>query len=52
MMQHDMLRQLTHDRCERLLRESEARRLALQVRRQHPRRRTRRMLRARRQLAA
>ena len=52
MMHHDALRQLTYDRCERLQREAEVHRLAVQVRRQNPRRRTRRTLRARRQLAA
>ena len=52
MMHHDTLRQLTHDRCERLQREAEARRLALKVRGQRQRGKRRRTLRAKRELAA
>ena len=49
-MHYDILRQLTHDRCERLQREAEAQRLALKVRGQRPHGK-RRALRAKRQLA-
>ena len=52
MMHHDVLRQLTHDRTERLQREAEAQRLALQLRGQRQRRSWRWTLRARRRLAA
>ena len=52
MMHHDVLLQLTHDRCERLQREAENRRLALQVREQRQRRWRRRALRVKRELAA
>ena len=50
MMHHDVLRQLTHERCERYLREAEAHRFALQVRRQRQRRTRRLALNATREL--
>ena len=52
MMHHDVLLQLTHERCERLQRQAENRRLALQLREQRQRTRRRWTLRARRELAA
>ena len=52
MMHHDVLRQLTHDRTERLRREAEAQRLALQLRGQRQHRSRHWTLRARRRLAA
>ena len=52
MMHHDVLLQLTRDRCERLQRQAENRRLALQVREQPQRRLRRRALRVKQKLAA
>jgi hypothetical protein len=43
MMHYEALLQLTHDRCERLQREAEAERLALQARGQRQQRRRRRL---------
>jgi hypothetical protein len=43
MMHYEALRQLCHDRCERLQREAEAERLALQARGQRQQRRRRRL---------
>ena len=43
MMHYEGLRQLTHDRCERLQREAEAERLALQARGQRQEQRRRRL---------
>ena len=43
-MHYHALLQLTHDRCERLQREAEAERLALQARGQRQKRRRRRRL--------
>ncbi len=43
MMHYEALRQLSHDRCERLQREAEAERLALQARGQRQKRRRRRL---------
>ena len=52
MMHYDALLQLTHDRCERLQREAENRRLTMQAREQRQRRWRRRALRLKRELAA
>ena len=52
MMHYDVLLQLTHDRCERLQRQAENRRLALQARKQPQRRLRRRPLRVKQKLAA
>ena len=49
MMHYQALLQLCHDRCERLQREAEAQRLALQARGQRQRRRRRLALHATRQ---
>ena len=52
-MHHETLRQLTHDRCDRLQREAEAHRLALKIRGERQRGKRRWALRARRrELAA
>ena len=52
MMHHDVLLQLTRDRTERLRREAEAQRLALQLRGERQRRSRRWMLRVKQKLAA
>jgi hypothetical protein len=52
MMHHEVLRQLCHERCERLQREAEGRRLVRQARGRRHRRRRRLALRAASELRA